>query len=470
MRPEIDSDAEQAEPRLHRDLSGRQVRMIAIGGAVGTGLFLGSGLAISLGGPAVILLYAVGALLAWTLAYALAEMTVAHPEPGGFGRISRMYLGPLASFVQRWSYWFAQVVNIGSEATAAGIYLKFWWPDLPLWLPIAAFSVIMLGINAAAVRFFGEFEYWFAMIKVLAIIVFVVLGIVAITVGLPGQDPAGLSNWTEHGGFLPNGVGGLWLAMTVVSFSFLGTEAISLTAAESRDPDRDVPKAAKGTVLRLTLFYVLSMLVILTIVPWNAAGDGEDVTKSPFVLLFDAAGIPGAAGLMNFVVLVAALSAMNANMFITSRMAHSLALDGAAPRRLAKLTTRGTPGNALLLSGAGGVLAAAVAAVASEQAFAILLGIAVFNALVAWFLIFASHLVFRRRNPDRSGAPIRLIGAPVTTVLAMAFIVVIFVTMAFTEQFWTALVAGVPFLLVVAIAYLLTNRRTVEQPPASARK
>ncbi|MFC7343791.1 amino acid permease [Saccharopolyspora griseoalba] len=457
----VQEELAPVESGLRRALSGRQVGMIAIGGAIGTGLFLGSGLAISIAGPAVIIAYAVAALAALALAFALAEMMVVHPEAGGFGAVIREYLGGLPGFVSRWIYWAAQVVNIGSEVIAAGLYLQFWYPQVPLWAPVLGFSVVMLAVNLAAVRFFGEFEYWFAMIKVVTIVVFIGLGVVYMIFGLPGRDPAGVGALTEHGGFLPNGLGAVWLALTVVTFSYLGTEAVSLTAAESKNPGRDVPRAARNTVLRLALFYVLGMLVIVSILPWNQVSGSEAVTASPFVRLFSLVGIPAAAGIMNFVVLTAALSAMNTNLYLTARMTHSLAVDGLAPRFFAGLSANGVPRRALGLSAVGLALAAAIAYFAEETAFPILIGLALFGALVVWMLIFAAQIAFRRRRAAEGlpPSPVRLPGAPVTTVLALLFIAAVLLTTPFTEQFNTAWKAGVPFLLILCGAYFAIHRR-----------
>ncbi|GAB3293533.1 amino acid permease [Parasphingorhabdus pacifica] len=454
-------EAGTEESGLRRDLSGRQVGMIAIGGAIGTGLFLGSGLAISIAGPAVIIAYAVAAFAALALAYALAEMVVVHPEAGGFGPIAQRYLGGLAGFVQRWIYWAAQVVNIGSEVVAAGLYMQFWYPQLPLWMPVIAFSVLMLAINSAAVRFFGEFEYWFAMIKVVTIVVFIGLGLTYMVIGLPGQDAAGVGALTEHQGFLPNGIGAVWLALTVVTFAYLGTEAVAVTASESRNPGRDVPRAARGMVLRLGLFYILGMLVVVSILPWNQVSTGDDVTQSPFVRLFDIAGVPAAAGVMNFVILTAALSAMNTNLYVTARMTFSLARDGYAPKWFAKLSDSGAPRRALVLSALGLALAAAVSVFAPTTAFPMLLGLALFGALVTWLIIFASQLAFRRRRAAEGlpPSPVRLPGAPVTTVVAMLFVAAVLLTTPFTEQFNTAWKAGVPFLAVLCVSYYVVRRR-----------
>lgn len=446
---------------LRRDLSSRQVGMIAIGGAIGTGLFLGSGLAISIAGPAVVIAYVLAACVALALAYALAEMMVVHPEVGGFGFVADRYLGGLAGFVQRWIYWAAQVVNIGSEVVAAGLYVRFWYPQLPLWLPVVIFSVLMLAVNAAAVRYFGEFEYWFAMIKVVTIVVFILLGLTCIFVGLPGHDATNFEALTVHHGFVPNGLGAVWLALTVVTFSYLGIEAVAMTASESRDPSRDVPRAARGMVVRLALFYVLGMLVVVSILPWDQVSTSEDVTQSPFVRLLDFAGIPAAASIMNFVVLTAALSAMNTNLYVTARMTYSLGNDGYAPKWFTTLSGNGSPRRALVLSAAGLALAAGVSAVSPNTAFPMLIGLALFGALLTWLIIFASQMAFRRQRAKEGlpASPIQLPGAPVTTVLAMAFVLAVLVTTAFTEQLSAAWKAGVPFLIVLCVAYWIIRRR-----------
>ncbi len=409
----------------------------------------------------MIVAYAVAALAVLALAFALAEMIVVHPDAGGFGAIIQRYLGGLAGFVSRWMYWAAQVVNVGSEVIAAGLYLQFWYPQLPLWMPVVGFSVLMLAINVAAVRFFGEFEYWFAMIKVVTIVVFVVLGVVYIVFGLPGHPPVGAGALTEHGGFFPNGIGAVWLALAVVTFSYLGTEAVSMTAAESRNPGRDVPRAARNTVLRLALFYVLGMLVVVSILPWDQASSSGDVRESPFVRLFSLVGIPAAAGIMNFVVLTAALSAMNTNLYLAARMTHSLALDGHAPKWFAVLSRNGVPGRALVLSALGLALAASLAVFAEDTAFPMMLGIALFAAIVVYLMIFASQLAFRRRRAaDRlPPPPVQLRGTPVTTVLAMLFFAAVLLTTPFLAPFSMAWKAGVPFVLVVCAVYYFVRRR-----------
>jgi len=270
--PQPNPENPETEPRqLARRLSSRQLTMIGIGGAIGTGLFLGSTLAISHAGPGAIIAYIACGLVALVIAWALTEMVVVHPDAGAFGSIAHSYIGPWAGFVIRWAYFFGQVIAIGGEVIAAGIYLKYWWPGLPLWVPVVGFSLVVLGVNAAAVSSFGTLEYWLSMVKVTAIGVFVVLGMIMIFFGLPGHPTQGLSELTAHGGFLPNGFGGLAMAMVFALFSYIGTEVVSVTAAESKNPTKDIPKAARQMILRLALFYVLAVVVIVSVVPWTVA-------------------------------------------------------------------------------------------------------------------------------------------------------------------------------------------------------
>jgi L-asparagine transporter-like permease len=453
----VDND----ESGLQRRLTGRQLTMIGLGGAIGTGLFLGSSLAISQAGPATIVAYVICAAVALVIGWSLAEMVVVHPEAGAFGVIAHRYLGPWAGFVVRWTYWTIQVIAIGGEVIAAGIYVQFWWPSLPLWLPVTVFSVVVLAVNIAAVKLFGEVEYWFAMIKVVAIIVFVLLGVLLITVGLPGSEATGVSNLTAHGGFLPNGMNGLFLAMVFVLFSYIGTEAVSVTAAESENPVRDIPRAARRMVSRLSLFYVLAIAVVLTVVPWTATAHGGSVTESPFVTVFSAAGIPAAATIMNFVVLTAALSSANTNLYLTTRMMHSLASHGYSPAWTGRLSASGVPRNALTLSALGLALAAIVSAASESGAYLALFGVSVFGALIVWLFILVTHYAFRRTRAAQGlpPSPVRLWGAPVTSVVVMLFLAAVLVSTLFIEPLRPAWWAGVPFLIVLTVAYLITSRR-----------
>lgn len=448
---------------LHRQLSGRQLSMMGLGGAIGTGLFLGSGLAISQAGPATIIAYIVSGLVTLVVAWALAEMTVVHPTAGAFGVLAHAYIGRWAGFVVRWTYWAVLSIAVGGEVVAAGIYVRFWWPEIPLWLTTIVFSAAIVAVNAGAVKTFGKVEYWFSMIKVSAIVAFILLGLALIFFGLPSQPPAGMHNLVSNGGFMPHDIQGLLLAMVFVIFSFLGTEVVSVTAAESENPVRDVVRATKSMAFRLCLFYILSITIVLAVVPWTQTAQvGSDITASPFVMVFSAAGVPAAAGIMNFVVLTAALSAANANLYVTSRMLHSLAAHNYAPKWTGKLTKGGAPLRALLISSIGLLIAAIISLVAADTAYLALFGVAVFGALVVWILILVTHMRFRflrtRHNLPASPAPLR--GAPITTALAMLFVGAVLVSTLFIDSLKLAWVAGLPFFALVLGAYFYVDRRT----------
>jgi AAT family amino acid transporter len=449
------------EHTLHRQLTGRQLTMIGLGGAIGTGLFLGSGLAISQAGPATIIAFVVVALVALVIAWALAEMVTVHPNSGAFGTIAHSYLGHWAGFIIRWTYWTIQVIAVGGEVIAAGIYVQYWWPSIPLWLAVVGFSVALIAVNAATVRFFGEFEYWLSMIKVSAIVAFILLGILLITVGLPNAPATGLHNLTSDGGFSPMGLSGIFLAMVFVVFSFIGTEVVSVTAAESENPTRDIPRAARQMVLRLALFYVLAIAVVLTIAPWSQTAKGGSLDASPFVRVLEAAHVPGGASLMNFVILTAALSSANTNLYLTTRMMHSLAGHGYAPALFGRLSKSGAPRNALILSTIGLAIAAALSVHEGNSAYVALFGISVFGALVVWMMILASHARFRllRARHGLPDSPARLWGAPITTGLAFLFLAAVLVSTAFIDGLQIAWKVGTPFFLLLLLAYFLTSRR-----------
>lgn len=446
---------------LRRDLKTRQVTMLGIGGAIGTGLFLGSTFAVSEAGPGVVIAYTLCGLIALVIAWALAEMVVVHPTAGAFGAIAHAYLGGGTGFVLRWTYWAMQAIAIGGEMIAAGIYVQFWWPSLPLWLPVLAFSAIVLLVNSIAVGVFGEVEYWFAMVKVTAICLFILLGAVLIFVGLPNHPSTGLSHLHDHGGFLPHGLIGLATAMVFALFSYIGTEVVSVTAAESEDPAHDIPRAARAMVLRMALFYILAILVMVTVLPWTVtAQGGEEVTASPFVTVFSSAGIPAAATIMNFVVLTAALSSANTNLYLTTRMLHSLAAHRLAPRWTGRLSAKGVPRLALLLSGTGMLVATVLSWDQESQAYLVLFGISIFAAIVVWILILLTHMAFRvkRRRLGLPPSPVRLWGAPLTSgVVVLSLAGVLWSTTAI-EGLDPAWQFGLPFFLLLTLVYVVIRR------------
>ena len=465
----------EREGGLRRGLSARRMTMIAIGGAIGTGLFLGSGFAISLAGPAVLVSYCIGALIALLLIGCLAEMTVAHPTSGSFGAYAEYYLGPLAGFLVRYSYWTCIVLAVGTEVTAVALYMHYWFPALPGWPWILGFSTLLILVNARSVQVFGAIEYWFSAIKVTAIVVFIVLAayfLLRAPATLGGSQPAGgvpVSGWhnfTAAGGFFPRGVWGAWVAVIVAIFSYLSIEMIAVAAGEAAQPERAVTRAFRATILRLILFYLLTLALVLAVVPWTAAG----IDESPFVKVMRALRVPGAAGIFNFVILVAALSAMNSQLYITTRMMFSLSRAGDAPRRFGALNSRGVPLQALLLSSAGIALATVLSVVAPKSAFILMVAISSFGAMFTWLMIFVTHYGFRRARA-RAGTPpprFQMRGFPVTTLLGATLMAAVLLTTAFTDAFRLTLVFGVPFLALLCAIYGLRQRRlTVSSRGAS---
>lgn len=440
----------ERERGLQRTLSARRMTMIAIGGAIGTGLFLGSGFAISLGGPGVLLSYAIGALIALLLMGCLAEMTVAHPTAGSFGAYAEHYIGPLAGFLVRYAYWTCIVLAVGTEVTAVALYMHFWFPAPPGWLWIVGFSALLITVNALSVNVFGAVEYWFSAIKVAAIVIFIALAGYML-LRAPATAGIGFHNYLAGGGPFPHGLWGVWVAVIMAVFSYLSIEMIAVAAGEAAHPQVAVVRAFRSTMLRLVLFYLLTLTLVLAIVPWTAAG----IDESPFVKVMRALGVPAAAGILNFVILIAALSAMNSQLYITTRMMFSLARAGDAPRRLGALSGRGVPLNSLLLSSLGIALAAALSVIAPQSSFILMVAISSFGALFTWMMIFITHYRFRRAR-ERSGAPplpFRMIGFPWTTLLGAGLMAAVLLTTLFTPAFRLTLVFGAPFLLGLVLVY-----------------
>ncbi|HET6177064.1 MAG TPA: amino acid permease [Candidatus Sulfotelmatobacter sp.] len=447
---------------LHRRLGQRQLTMMAIGGAIGVGLFLGSSVTIRLAGPAVIFSYLLGAGIALIMSYALAEMAVVHPVAGAFGVYAEKYLNPWAGFSVRATYGVAQIIAIGAEVTAAGIYISFWFPNVPQWIWVVLVSAALVALNSMQVNRLGEFEYWFAMIKVAAIIVFIVVGI-ALILGVGSRSAIGLSNLTQHGGFLPAGWKGVWLSLTITVTSYMGVEIIAVTAGEAEDPEANIPHAMRSIVWRLILFYVLAILIMVAMVPWNQTSGSSTLSGSPFVTAFAAAHIPFAAAIMNFVVLTAALSSVNTNLYLSTRMLFSLGQGGYAPGWMGKVSGNGVPHRALLASTAGIVAAILLAIFAPKNAFLRLYGTAVAGMLFVWLVILNTHLRFRKAitRGRLLSLPMRLWGHPLFTVVGICLLLAIAATTFFVEGLQWSVPAFSVFLVLISLLYLRARRRSM---------
>ncbi len=453
---DVDRSIGEREHGLSHVLTRAQIVMIGLGGAIGTGLFMGSGIAINYAGPAVILSYAIAGFAALVMVFSLSEMAVVHPAAGSFGVYAETYLNPWSGFVARYTYWFVQVIAIGGEAVAAGVYMTFWFPHVPVWIWSVGFAFILLYVNARSVGDFGTFEYWFAMIKVSAIVLFIILGAASIFgFGVPAT---GFHNLTGlPGGFMPHGMSGVWLAVIVGLFSFNGIEVIAVTSGEVKDPQRAIPAALRTMLLRLFLFYVLALAIVVTFVPWTETG-AKIVAQSPFVRVFANAGIPYAAGIMNFVVISAALSSMNTNIYLCSRMLFSLSRGDYAPGFLGRLGKNRTPIAAILVSGAGILLAAGVSKL-TPLAYNYLFGVALFGAMIVWILILLSHLSFRRRHGS-AHLPVRMPFFPWMQLAGIALLLAILITMGLDTEFWNiSWIVGVPWLLLISAVYFVARAR-----------
>jgi len=434
--------------------------MMAIGGAIGVGLFLGSSVTIRLAGPAVILSYVLGAGIALIMSYVLTEMAVVHPVAGAFGVYAEKYLNSWAGFSVRATYGVAQIIAIGAEVTAAGIYISFWFPDVPKWIWVIAVSTALVALNAMQVNRLGEFEYWFAMIKVAAIVAFIVVGL-ALIFGI-GRPAVGFANLTQHGGFFPAGWKGVWLSLTITVTSYMGVEIISVTAGEARQPEVTIPRAMRNIVYRLIGFYVLAIAIMVTMVPWNQTTGSSDLSASPFVTAFTAAHIPYAAATMNFVVLTAALSSVNTNLYLATRMLFSLGREGYAPGWMGKVSRNGVPHRALLASTAGIIAAILLAIFAPRNAFLMLYGTAVAGMLFVWLVILTTHIRFRRAITRERllSLPLRLRAHPLFTVLGIVLLLAISGTTFFVDGLQWSIPAFSVFLGMMSLLYLRSRRRT----------
>lgn len=454
---------EEKATQLRRELTAGQMAMVAVGGAIGTGLLLGSGAAVQTAGPAIILTYVLGALVAFAVGMALGEMSSLHPAAGSFGIYAEMYLSQWAGFVSRYGYWFCLLFAISADLVASGIYMRYWFPHVPALVWVAGLAVLLLFINFLNVYDFGRFESWFAMIKVVVIVAFILIG-AALLFG--GRAPA---HYTNDGGFLPRGAAAPILALAFVLFNFQGTESVAICSGEARSP-RDIVRATFLTVIVLTFIYVCASAVLVGIVPWNAVG----VTGSPFVTVFQVAHIPAISAVMNFVVLTAALSGANALLYVSSRMLYSLAESGYAHPTLARLSSTGSPRNALLVSTLAIVAALAAQYIIPKDAFLFLFGASLVGGMLAWCIALASHVAMRRKlSPAEIAAlPMRAPGGAAMSIVAFALIVVAIGATWWVPSLRITVIGAAPLILLLTVFYFYfaarkkRSREKMEKVPA----
>ena len=438
------------EHGLKHELSAGQIAMVAVGGSIGTGLLLGSGAAIQIAGPAVVVSYIIAAAISFTVAMALGEMSAAHPAAGSFGVYAEEYLNSWAGFVARYGYWFSVVSAIGSELVAAGTYMKIWFPHIPVILWMVIFGLFLLAVNFFSVGHYGTFEYWFALIKLVTIFVFIVVGSALLFAGKVQPQ------YTATGDFAPNGWSASLLAVSFGLYSFLGIEMVAISSGEARSSG-EVGRATRIAFATLTFVYVGAIAVLVGVMPWQNAG----VTQSPFVTVFRVAGIPAAGFIMNLVVLSAALSGANATLYVTSRMLFSLARSGFAPARLGALNQHGVPMAALVVSMIGIVMAIALQIFTPQGAYLYIIGAALTGGMLAWLVSLLAHIRFRQRISAEQLNQLGIrspLGAMGSLAGFVAIIAAILLTWRVPTSRITVMSAG-PYLLILSIAYWLVRRR-----------
>jgi amino acid transporter, AAT family len=442
---------------LSRNLRNRHIQLIAIGGTIGVGLFLGSARAIHNAGPGLLLAYALGGVAIFFIMRALGELLTYRPVAGSFATYAEEFCGPFAGFVTGWSYWFMWITTAMAELTAIGIYVRYWLPDVPQWLPALLVLLALYGSNLLAVRAFGELEFWFALIKVVTIVALIVAGLAVIVfhVGALGAG-AGFANLWSHGGFLPFGIGGVLLTMQIVMFAYNGVELIGVTAGEARDPAVVLPRATNGIIVRILIFYIGALAVIMALVPWNTLSP----SISPFVFVFEKLGVPGAASIINLVVITAATSSCNSGLFSTGRMLWSLAQRGQSPRAFAALSPQHVPATGIHASAVVMLLGVVLNYTVPERVFIWVTSVALVGTFWTWGIIMVSHRNYRRavRAGAAAAAPFRMPGAPVANWAVLAFLAAVSILLWRDPETRIALFVAPVWFGLLAIGYELRAR------------
>ena len=439
---------------LHRGLKNRHIQLIALGGAVGTGLFLGSASVIKSAGPGVLLGYAIAGFIAFLIMRQLGEMVVEEPVAGSFSHFAYKYWGNFAGFASGWNYWVLYVLVAMAELTAVGKYIQFWYPEIPTWVSAAAFFIIINAINLTNVKVFGEMEFWFSIIKVAAVIAMILFGGWLLFSGNGGPE-ATVRNLWEQGGFLPNGFTGLIMMMAIIMFSFGGLELVGITAAEADNPQQSIPKATNQVLWRILIFYIGSLAVLLSLMPWTKVT--EDT--SPFVLIFHELGDSLVANSLNVVILTAALSVYNSCVYCNSRMLFGLAQQGNAPKALLKVDRRGVPVLSILFSAIATALCVLLNYTMPGEALGLLMSLVVSALVINWAMISLAHMKFRR-NKEQQGVKTRFpaLFYPLGNWLCLLFVAGILVLMAMTPGMAISVWLIPVWILVLAIGYWMKNR------------
>ncbi|MBS4430521.1 amino acid permease [Pectobacterium punjabense] len=449
-------ETQQTEGQLKRGLKNRHIQLIALGGAVGTGLFLGIAQTIKMAGPSVLLGYTIAGVIAFFIMRQLGEMVVEEPVAGSFSHFAYKYWGEFAGFMSGWNYWVLYVLVSMAELTAVGIYIQYWWPDVPTWVSAGIFFVLINAINLTSVKVYGEMEFWFSIIKVAAIMGMIVFGCYLLFSGAGGPE-ASVANLWQHGGFFPNGVSGMVMAMAVIMFSFGGLELVGITAAEADDPQNSIPRATNQVIYRILLFYVGALAVLLSLYPWGKVVEGG----SPFVMIFHALDSNAVATVLNLVVLSAALSVYNSCVYCNSRMLFGLAKQGNAPRALLNVNKRGIPLMALGVSALATALCVVINYLMPGKAFELLMALVVSALVINWAMICITHLKFRAaKQQEGQDTRFKSLGYPVTNVICLLFLAGILVIMAMTPGIQISVLLIPVWLFALAVSYRVKKKKS----------
>ena len=443
------------QSQLKHGLSNRHIQLIALGGSIGTGLFLGISQTIQLAGPAVILGYAIAGLIAFFMMRQLGEMVVEEPVSGSFSFFAYKYWSPFAGFMSGWNYWVLNVLVCMAELSAIGLYVQYWWPEIPTWVSALGFFILINMINLMHVKVFGEMEFLFSIIKILAIIGMISFGAYLLASGHAGET-ASVSNLWALGGFFPNGISGLVMAMAIIMFSFGGIELVGITAAEAKDPTKTIPKAVNQIVYRVLLFYICTIFILLSLYPWNQIAEGG----SPFVLIFDSLGSQSVATILNFVVLTAAISVYNGTSYGTSRMLLGLSEQGNAPKFLSKINQRGIPYTAILTSAVVTLICVILNYMFPEKAFKLLMSLVVSAIVINWMVLSLTHLKFKQRMLQLKKMSIfPSIAYPLTNYICVLFMLCILVIMWMTPDMRIAVMLIPVWIACLSLAYWLKIKK-----------
>jgi amino acid transporter, AAT family len=450
----------QSESHLARNLRNRHIQLIALGGTIGVGLFLGSAQAIHKAGPALILTYVVAGIAIFFIMRALGELLTYRPVAGSFATYADEFCGPFAGFVTGWSYWFMWVLTAMAELTAIGVYVRFWLPAVPQWVPPLVALVVLYGVNLFAVRVFGELEFWFALIKIVTILALILagLGVILFHFGDFGSH-ATFANLWSNGGFAPFGIMGMLLTLQMVVFAYSGVELIGVTAGEAENPAVVLPRATNGIIFRILLFYIGALVVIMALVPWNQLSPDT----SPFVFVFQKIGIPAAASIINIVVITAASSSCNSGIFSTGRMLYSLACRGQGPRAFAALSSRNVPAAGIHVSAAVMLVGVFLNYEVPKHVFVWVTSISLIGTIWTWGIIMVAHLGYRRavRDGRVAEASFRMPGAPVVNWVIVAFLLFVTGMLWLQPDTRVALYVAPVWFALLAVAYFSSRPQPV---------